>query len=75
VYEEISTAFVGRNEAETLFSVEPLHGALSHSNFLEMSLGGIWPDTSQARGLGTKNHPWADFWYGKEDLGVCQRII
>jgi hypothetical protein len=53
VNEEISATFVGRDEAETLFSVEPLHGTLSHSNFLEMSLERFWPDTSQARGHGT----------------------
>jgi hypothetical protein len=61
VNEEIGTAFVGCNEAETLFRVEPLYGALSHSNFLEMSLERIWPDASQAGSLGTRNPPAGGF--------------
>ena len=34
VDEEIGASFIRRNETESLFSVEPLHSALSHSNFL-----------------------------------------
>jgi hypothetical protein len=35
VDEEISATFIGRDETESLFGVEPLDSALSHINFLE----------------------------------------
>jgi hypothetical protein len=72
VNKEIGAAFVGRNETETLFRVEPLHGALSHSNFLEMSLGNLG-QTPPRRGVVAPKPLAGGFWVWERGMGYFQQ--
>jgi hypothetical protein len=73
VNEKIGTAFVGRNETETLFRVEPLHGALSHSNFLEISLESSLPRHLPGEGPRHQNPPARGFLAWEREMGYFQK--